>query len=181
MNGRAADNKAVEGIVGMGGKNVLKWFFPGAAIILAITGSAKVWTAFGSVAFLTVADPIVGISFRHLMLAVGVAELAIAALCLFTKAQRLATMLVAWLATNFLVYRIGLWWMDWHRPCNCLGNLTDALHVSPQLADNIMKAVLAYLLIGSFGLLIWEWTRRRSTLLRQDTGGSPSTPESATA
>jgi len=106
---------------------------------------------------LAVADPIVGIPFRWLLLAVGVLELVIAGVCFFSRNQRLATLLVAWLATNFLVYRLGLWWMGWHRPCGCMGSLTNALHLSEKAADNIMKVVLAYLLIGSYGRLLWQW------------------------
>jgi hypothetical protein len=90
-----------------------------------------------------------------------VAEIVIAAICFFSKWQTLALGLVAWMSTNFLVYRLGLWWMNWKKPCSCLGNLTDALHISPQTADNIMKVLLAYLLIGSYGLLIWQWQKRR--------------------
>ncbi len=81
---------------------------------------------------------------------------------IFNKRQTLALGLVAWMSTNFVVYRLGLWWMDWHRPCSCLGNLTDALHISPQLADNIMKWLLFFLLIGSYGLLARRWTWWRS-------------------
>ena len=132
-------------------------FVPSAAVILALTGIAKVWSAFGSVKVLAVADPIVGIPFRWLLLAVGVLELVIAGVCFFSRNQRLATLLVAWLATNFLVYRLGLWWMGWHRPCGCMGSLTNALHLSEKAADNIMKVVLAYLLIGSYGRLLWQW------------------------
>jgi hypothetical protein len=40
-----------------------------------------------------------------------------------------------------------------------LGSLTSALHLSEKAADNIMKVVLAYLLIGSYGLLLWQWRR----------------------
>jgi hypothetical protein len=96
------------------------------------------------------------------MLVVGVAEIGIALICFFSKRQTLALGLVAWMSTNFVVYRLGLWWMDWKKPCSCLGNLTDALHISPQTADNIMKVLLAYMLIGSYGLLIWQWRRLRN-------------------
>jgi hypothetical protein len=51
--------------------------------------------------------------------------------------------------------------MGWHRACNCLGNFTDAIHVSPQIADNVMKGVLAYLLIGSYATLFWLWRQRK--------------------
>jgi hypothetical protein len=135
------------------------WFVRSATVILAVTGVAKVWTAFAPMKLLAVADPIMGISFGHLMLVVGVVELVIASICLFGKSQTLKLGLIAWLATNFVVYRFGLWWMGWHKPCSCLGNLTDALHISPQLADNIMKVILAYLLLGSYGLLFLQWRK----------------------
>jgi hypothetical protein len=132
-------------------------FIPSAAAILAITGGAKVWTAFAPTKVLAVADPITGISFGHLILAVGVVELVIASICLFAKSHTLKLGLIAWLATNFVVYRLGLWWIGWKKPCSCLGNLSDALHLKPEVADNIMKVILAYLLLGSYGLLIWQW------------------------
>lgn len=139
----------------------LRRFILSAGAILAITGIAKVWSGLGNSKFLAVVDPIIGIEFGQLMLAVGAAEIVIALVCLFSKRQTLALALVAWISTSFVVYRLGLWWMGWHRPCNCLGNLTDALHISPQVADNIMKGVLAYLLIGSYGILIWQWRERQ--------------------
>jgi hypothetical protein len=55
--------------------------------------------------------------------------------------------------------------MDWHRPCGCMGSLTTALHLSDQAADNIMKVVLAYLLIGSYGLLIRQWRQEKKLLV----------------
>lgn len=147
------------------------WYLLSAAIILVATGLAKLWSAFGSVRLLVVADPIAGIPFRWLLLAVGGVELLIAGVCFFSRHQRLATLLVAWLATNFLVYRLGLWWMGWHKPCGCMGSLTSALHLSEQAADNIMKGVLAYLLLGSYGLLVWQWRQRRGGQARLDNGG----------
>jgi hypothetical protein len=131
-----------------------KWFILVSGVTLALTGGAKVWSGLGSSKLLAVVDPILGIKFGQLMLLVGLAEIAIALVCYFSKRQTLALGLVAWMSTNFVVYRLGLWWMNWHRPCSCLGNLTDALHISPQTADNIMKVLLAYLLVGSYGLLV---------------------------
>lgn len=74
---------------------------------------------------------------------------------------------MAWISSDFVVYRVGLWWMNWHRPCNCLcnclDNRTDALHISPQTADNIKNLILAYLLIGSYALLFLNWRKRSVT------------------
>jgi hypothetical protein len=144
------------------------WFVISAGVILAITGPAKVWTACGNVKLLTVDDPILGLPFRDLMLVAGCAELVIAWVCLLGHRPLVATGLVALLSTDLLVYRWGLWWLGWHKPCNCLGNLTDTLHLSPQVADNIMKLVLAYLLFGSYGLLMWRWSKFHSSHFKQE-------------
>jgi len=137
-------------------KSFAKRFLCSAGIILVVTGAAKVWSGFGPMKVLAVPDPIFGQRFGDLLLAVGIAEIIIALVCFFSRRETLATALVAWLSTGFLIYRLGLWWLGWHRPCSCLGNLTDALHISPQAADNIMKVVLAYLLTGSYGLLFCQ-------------------------
>jgi hypothetical protein len=148
-------------------KSFCKWFILSSGVILVITGIAKVWSGMGNSKLLTVADPILWVRFGQLMLVAGAVEIAVALICLFSKRQILAIGLVAWLSTNFLIYRAGLWWMDWKRPCGCLGNLTDALHISPQAADNIMKGVLGYLLVGSYFLLIRQWLESRSAKNRQ--------------
>jgi hypothetical protein len=85
-----------------------KWFVLTAGTILAITGLAKIWTGLGNSKFLTVVDPIIGIRFGQLMLLVGVAEIVIALVCFFSKRQTLALGLVAWMSTNFVVYRLAL-------------------------------------------------------------------------
>ncbi len=142
-------------------KSFSHWFILSAGAILAITGIAKIWSGLGNSKFLAVVDPIIGIKFGQLMLAVATVEISIALICFFNKKQTMVLALVAWLSTTFLFYRIGMWWMNWKSPCGCLGNLTDALHISPQTADGIMKAVLAYLLIGSYFLLIRQWLQKR--------------------
>jgi hypothetical protein len=131
-----------------------------AGVILAVTGIAKAVSALGGAPALRNADPILGWQFDRLIFAVGVVELLLASLCLCGKAPLLASTLVAWFATILLAYRLGLWWIGRHRPCACFGNLTDALHISPQTADTAMKIILAYLLIGSYAILFREWWKR---------------------
>jgi len=144
--------------------DVIAWFQKPAGAILLSTGLAKAFSAIGQARALDVTDPLIGIPFRQLLLLVGLGELLIAFFCLFTDRRRLSLLAVAWLSTNFLVYRLGLWLIGWHRPCGCMGSLTDMLHLSDRAADNIMKGVLAYLLVGSYGILLWEWKRGRGTM-----------------
>lgn len=137
------------------------WSNASAGAILAATGIAKVWSGLGNAKLLEATDPIINIQFGHLMSAAGIMEICIASVCIFGKRKSLGLGFVAWLATSFVFYRLGLRWMDWHRPCSCLGNLTDALHLSPQTADTAMKIILAYLLVGSYTSLFWLWCRNR--------------------
>jgi hypothetical protein len=134
------------------------WLTGGA---LALTGLAKAVSATDSARALDAADPLIGLPFGQLLLLVGLGELVIDFFCVFTDRRRLSLAAVAWLATNFLVYRVGLWLVGWHHPCACMGSLAGMLHLSDQAADNIMKGVLAYLLVGSYGILLWEWWRGR--------------------
>jgi len=137
-------------------------FIGTAGAVLVATGLAKGFSAIGPARALDTADPLIGISFRQLLLLVGLVELLIAFFCLFTERRRFSVLALAWISTNFLVYRIGLWFIGWHRPCGCMGSLTDLLHISPRVADNIMKAVLAYLLIGSYAILFRQCRQRRA-------------------
>ncbi|MDW8382249.1 MAG: hypothetical protein RMN51_09110 [Verrucomicrobiota bacterium] len=149
------------------GKRLVESFVIGAGFTLLITGLAKAWSAIGPARALDVADPIFGVPFRQLMLGVGLLELFVAFFCLFTDERQFSLLAVTWLATNFVVYRLGLLWIGWRRPCGCLGNLTDILHISPGVADLIMKVVLVYLLLGGYGLLVWMWWQRRAETRRR--------------
>ncbi len=140
-----------------------------ASLILIITGGLKVWGAFGDSEMLKLADPIFGLPFRHLMWFVGILEIVVAVFCLCRRQSYLSIYALVWLTSSFVIYRIALKWVGWKKPCSCLGNLTDALYISPQTADNIMKVVLTYLLIGSYFLLIRQWRRDRPANRKQST------------
>ena len=132
-----------------------------AGVVLGTTGLAKAFSAIGPARALDVGDPLIGIPFRQLLLLVGLVELFIAFFCLFTERRRFGLLAVAWISTNFLVYRLDLWFIGWQHPCHCMGELAGALHLSDQAADNIMKGVLAFLLVGSYLLLFGQWRQSR--------------------
>jgi hypothetical protein len=139
---------------------ICNYYIFSAAIILLITGLAKIVSASGWVRFLNSNDTILGITFRHLMLFVGFFELIISIICLYTTKRTLSLSLVAWISTAFAAYRLGLWLIGWQRPCACMGNLTNALHIPPQIVDNIMKVILIYLIIGSYLALAYQYSIR---------------------
>jgi len=98
-------------------------------------------------------DPIFGLPFRRLMLTLGATELLAAFLCLFTGKKTLSLGLVIWLSINFMVYRIALWNMGWHRSC---GLLIDPLRLSLATTDLIFSLSSTFLLVGSITALWLE-------------------------
>jgi hypothetical protein len=141
------------------GSNFASWFLLSAGGILALNGTSSLLGVFGKSSVMDLTDPVLGISFRHLLLFAGIIELIVAFLCLFTNKGTLALGLIAWLAVNFAVYRVGLWTMSWHHPYAWLAGLMGGLDISPLIADGIVAVILAYLLIGGIAML---WVKRRT-------------------
>jgi hypothetical protein len=98
-----------------------------------------------------------------LLIIVGAAELFVALACLLPQQEKLANEAVIWMAGNFVMYRVGMAFLGWSH-CYCLGNLTDALHVSAAIADRIMRLLLAYLLLGSCAVF---WLQRSQCRMRR--------------
>jgi len=132
-----------------------------AGVLIGVAAVGKVASALGNAHVLQYLDPIFGITFRQVFLLVGTLELGIAAICFFGRRLAFQAVVVAWLATAFLTYRLGLLWVGYKKPCSCLGNLTDALNISPQTADTVMKIILGYLLIFSYATLLFLWLQSK--------------------
>jgi hypothetical protein len=152
---------------------IARLFLYSAAVALLATAAAKIVTSLGHSRILLQRDPVSGFMFRDLFRVVGVVEIVIALTCYFRKRIWLPAFLVAWLATTFLIYRLVLLWAGYRRPCPCLGNLTDMLHISPQTADSAMKVILGYLLVGSYATLFWLWKEKGKSFLPASTSAQP--------
>ena len=157
---------------------MVRLFTYSSAVILLSTAAAKFISSAGNAKILMTYDPLTGLKFNQLLLLIASIEAIVALVCIFGRPPAMKVSLVAWLATSFLVYRIGLVFFGWHKPCSCLGNLTDALHIPPQTADTGMKIILAYLLIGSYGILFWFWQQKRKMPLATAGIGTSAPPQS---
>jgi len=144
-------------------KNSASIFFTrSAGTILLVTAVAKLVSALGSAHILETPDPIFAISFRKVLLTAAGIEILVSFFCFFGKNRNVQFGLIAWLSTSFVVYRVGLMLVAYHKPCPCLGNLTDALRISPISADTVMESILSYLIIGSYSMLLGSWVRSHS-------------------
>jgi len=132
------------------------WF---TAFVLVLTAGAKFISVGGVGAILDYPDSIFKIKFRNLLLYTATLESMVAISILIRWSVFLRLSLIAWLSTSFMLYRIGIWWMNPPQPCGCLGTITDALGVAPKTADRFMLSVLVVLLTGSYSLLAFEWNK----------------------
>ena len=133
------------------------------AMILIIVAGAKLISATGSAEILKQNDPVLMISFRHVLLVAALVEGVVALICLSGKSISLQISLIAWLSTAFLLYHIGVFWIGYHKPCPCLGNIPDALHTSPRIADVGIIGVVTYMFVGSYGILLSQWLKKWKT------------------
>ncbi len=132
-------------------------FVCSAGALLLLTALAKMISAFGGAQVLSVRDPILKLPFREVFMLVGSLELVVASICFFGRRLDFQIKTVAWLATLFVMYRIGLFMVDYHMPCTCLGSMTDMLHIPFKSSALAIEIILAYLLVGSYALLLRLW------------------------
>jgi hypothetical protein len=142
-------------------RRLINLFVWSSAALLTTTAIAKLVSCFGTAKILQNSDPLVGLRFGHLMFIAGILELGVAAHSLFSRNRIVTVTLIAWLASIFVLYRIGLFFVGLNIPCPCLGGFTDAIHLRREIADIIMKIVLGYLLLGSYGVLLWRQKQQR--------------------
>jgi len=140
-------------------KGLRSWFVLSAGGILLLAGMVNVLAFFAKAQAPDMADPIFAMPFHDLMLVVGLAELVVACLCLFTSKRTLSLGLLAWLVVTLAAYRVGIWTMGWHHPYAWVAGLINGLDISPWVADLMIGATSAYLLIGSVAML---WFERRT-------------------
>ena len=129
---------------------IISFFVRSSGLFLVVTAVAKLISSFGTAHILNHLDPIFLIPFAHVFQAAAVVELAVAFICFLNINRIYQTGLIALLATNFLFYRFGFYWLGYHSLCPCLGNLADALKIPPQIVDITLKIILTYLLIGGY-------------------------------
>jgi hypothetical protein len=137
-------------------KKIQNNFIYSAAVIFFVTAGAKIFSVTGTAQALNYPDQLIPFTNRQMFYAAGGVELIISAFLLMkNEGQKIKLCLVAWFATNLLVYRAGLWWEGAPNLCDCLGSLNEKLPISPRTVNYVMLSALVWLLLGSFLLLIF--------------------------
>jgi hypothetical protein len=100
-------------------------------------------------------DPIFFIPMNGLFWIIGGIALVIALISLFNDRLAVTTFLLAWLATMFWAYRIGLFWSGCHSLTGFLGSFAYTFGISPKIAGVMPDVIFVYLIMGSYAALFW--------------------------
>ena len=133
-----------------------RFFISSAIVILLLSAVAKFVSATGTARILSQRDPLIGLSYRRVLLFGAAIEsvTVVALLATRVRSRQLATL--AWLSLLFAAYRVGSALIGAPRLCPCLGTISEALHLPAVIVNRTMSGVFLYLIIGSFALLVWE-------------------------
>ncbi len=72
------------------------------------------------------------------------------------KSEDSRLILIAWVGGVFASYHLGLATTGYREPCTCLGGPADWLHLSRRAYDGLTLGLVAYFLVGAYGLLLWR-------------------------
>jgi hypothetical protein len=124
-----------------------------AALLLLSTAAAKLISAGGHATILDLPDPLLALPNRQLLVLVALIEVIIGAALLSRLSVQTKYLIVAWLSSNFILYRLGLHMLSPGKPCPCLGTITERLHWNPDQVNTVLWGIALYLLAGSIGVL----------------------------
>lgn len=133
-------------------------FLGSVAGILVITGLLKLVSAVGMRGSVAVADPLFYfLNQTDMLVGVGVVELGVATFLVMSGNALWRLGAVLWLASLFLLYRLGLVFIGFQGNCLCLGK-PRAWMLGPEgrRMDGVMAGMLAYMLVLSLMFLWWR-------------------------
>lgn len=139
-------------------KPLLSWLLLLAALLLLVTAVPKLAAVFGPGRGLQSPDIVFPfLTNRWVLLIAAIAELSVFTVCVLSRSSLIRSFSIAWLASMFTFYRVGLWIKGAKTTCGCLGLATSWLKISRPVAESIVELILVYLLIVSYGALFRIW------------------------
>jgi hypothetical protein len=131
-------------------------FFLSAAVLLSTTAVGKLVTVASGIPVLELPDPFFVVTNRTILLSVAITELVIVFLLLVSRESWMKGLSCAWLGSNFLLYRTGVWLLEGAQPCPCLGALGPKLGLKAAEVEFLLKLGAVYLLVAGLALALLE-------------------------
>ncbi len=134
----------------------LAFYLAGVVLILLATAAHKLYVLYDITALRLAPDPLFFFLSNQVLWSVAASlELMVCVTIMVTKATKLKLILVLWLASAFLLYRLGLVATGYEGGCLCLGKPESWITVLGKRfhQDILLKIALAYMLLGSIWYL----------------------------
>ena len=147
-------------------KYIQNLLLPLIGVVLVITGGIKIISAYGDAKILYELDPVIGVSYRLIMILAGITEIPAGVMIIVYRRQLWASLLLFWLSLVITAYRIMFWHADPQEPCPCLGNILDYVGIDNDESHVISMIILIIMLSGSIiGILSNRFVDRYNVIL----------------
>lgn len=124
-------------------------------VVLIATAIAKIAALFGDAKLLLMDDPITGLQYRKLLTMATFLEVVVGAICILGKHSSLKSASTLWLASVFIIYRVGTLLNPYHgTECPCLGSLTEVLGISTGTANKLLLGIVVLMVVTGVAHLI---------------------------
>jgi hypothetical protein len=146
-------------------------FFHFTQLILLLTAAGKFVGAWRWDASLALADPLLPfLAPKQVIMCAAIAEIAVVIYLSFNNhPETNKALILLWLCFLFLIYRIGLLCIGFRGHCKCLGYWGPWLPVSASTVDLVAQAMLAYMFLGSAGILLQTFLDPEPPQMRDST------------
>lgn len=135
-------------------------FYKSAAALLLVTAMAKLYSAGGNAKLLQTQDQLLHLGYRPVIIIAALIEVAVAALLFRNRSGLRRSLLLLWLSSNLIAYRLGNYLLGIHT-CACLGRLADRLPLPRGLADIVLQVLLLWWFVGSLSSFWRLWACER--------------------
>jgi hypothetical protein len=148
-------------------RRMQSYFFEATAVLLFCAAVLNLLSAAGSAPVLNEPDALLqlndklALSNRWVLALKAAFELLVSGILLTGKKPRPKLVWMAWLATQLLVYRAGIRWLNAANFSDCVGNLIDWFTISPRQLGALSTVFLALMCLSSYGLLLLSWFEGR--------------------
>lgn len=127
-----------------------QYFHVSAAALLLVVGSSKVLEALKEIPLLQLKDPVFDfVTRRQLLCLTGLVEIVAALIVVLNASSTVKSVLLVYLSSNFMLYRLFALLVGSGEPCHCLGVLTSIFFLRPKTSEKIAASIAIYLLVGS--------------------------------
>ena len=151
MNESKSDNTSYSG-----------YFFASVALLLLISGAIKAaGIAYGFRGMKAGNSVIPFFSNFEVICVAAIIELAVGCSLLFVHDLHLRKLLVYWIVSLFLAYRLGLAIVGDYSGCCCLRGLSVLLDTNKGLENTIAMSILVYMLVGNVAFHLLTHFKRR--------------------